>query len=149
MDAYLHYIWIATNPLAAGIVTLGVALGIVIGALPGLTATMGVTLLMPLAISLDLGPHLSLAMLIGIYVGHLLGLVTAILIATPGTRPPLPRCWTDSPATSGARRAAIVWATPASFTGLLGADHDVSQPATLPLALRFSYHEYFACGLAE
>ena len=41
MDAYLHYIWIAANPLAAGIVTLGVALGIVIGRCPALPRPWG------------------------------------------------------------------------------------------------------------
>ncbi|MFB3786236.1 MAG: tripartite tricarboxylate transporter permease [bacterium] len=151
MDAYLHYIWIAANPLAAGIVTLGVALGIVIGALPGLTATMGVTLLMPLAISLDLGPHLSLAMLIGIYVGAIYGgSITAVLIATPGTPASAPTVLDGFPMTQrGEAGRAIVWVTLASFIGgMLGAlIMTFLSPQLSRFALRFSYHEYFALAV--
>ncbi|HOL93379.1 MAG TPA: tripartite tricarboxylate transporter permease [bacterium] len=151
MDAYLHYLWIAANPMALGIVTLGVALGIVIGALPGLTATMGVTLLMPLAISLDLGPHLSLAMLIGIYVGAIYGgTITAILIATPGTPASAPTVLDGFPMTQrGEAGRAIVWATLASFVGgVLGAlILSFLSPQLSRFALRFSYHEYFALAV--
>lgn len=58
--------------------------GLLIGALPGLTATMAVAVLVPLTFGLETVP--ALATLLALYVGAVEGgLVSAILINTPGT----------------------------------------------------------------
>lgn len=62
----------------------GVAVGIVFGALPGMTATMAIAVFLPLTYAYDL--HVSLFLLIGLYVGGISGgLIPAILVNIPGT----------------------------------------------------------------
>jgi len=66
------------------LISAGMLAGLLIGALPGLTATMGVAVLVPLTFSLKSVSALSV--LLAVYVGAVEGgLVSAILINTPGT----------------------------------------------------------------
>ena len=70
---------------------IGVALGIVFGALPGLTAVMGVALLIPLTFGFP--AVIAFSSLLGMYCGAIYaGSITAILVGTPGTRPPPRPC---------------------------------------------------------
>lgn len=63
---------------------LGVFVGIIFGALPGMTATMAIAIFLPLTYAYDL--HMSLYLLLGLYVGGISGgLIPAILINIPGT----------------------------------------------------------------
>lgn len=63
---------------------VGVVVGIVFGALPGMTATMAIAVFLPLTYAYDL--HVSLFLLLGLYVGGISGgLVPAILVNIPGT----------------------------------------------------------------
>ncbi|MBF7096632.1 tripartite tricarboxylate transporter permease [Alkalibacter mobilis] len=70
--------------LHLAVALLGVVIGIIFGAIPGMTATMALAIFLPLTYAYDL--HVSLYLLLGLYVGGISGgLIPAILINIPGT----------------------------------------------------------------
>jgi putative tricarboxylic transport membrane protein len=70
--------------LHIAVALMGVVVGIVFGAIPGMTATMALAIFLPLTYAYDL--HVSLYLLLGLYVGGISGgLIPAILINIPGT----------------------------------------------------------------
>ncbi|MCG6876705.1 MAG: tripartite tricarboxylate transporter permease [Betaproteobacteria bacterium] len=63
---------------------LGVALGLIVGMIPGMTISTGIIVVLPLTFVLD--PTLSIALLLGIYVGGMTGgSFSATLLNIPGT----------------------------------------------------------------
>lgn len=75
---------VVLHPFTLLVTFFGVAAGFLVGALPGLTATMAVALLVPVTYGFEVGR--ALALLLSVYVGAVSGgLVSAILINTPGT----------------------------------------------------------------
>ena len=74
---------------ASGFLTLlstaiGVAIGLTVGMIPGLTISTGIIVLLPVTFSLP--PEISIALLLGLYVGGMTGgSFSAILLNIPGT----------------------------------------------------------------
>ena len=74
----------AVQPSSLSATALGSLLGIVIGMIPGMTISSGIIILLPLTFVLD--PDISIALLLGLSVGGMLGgSFSAILLNIPGT----------------------------------------------------------------
>ncbi|MDP6262727.1 MAG: tripartite tricarboxylate transporter permease, partial [Rhodospirillales bacterium] len=70
-----------TNLLAT---CIGSLLGLVVGMIPGMTISMGIIIVLPLTFVMD--PGNSIALLLGLYVGGMMGgSFSAILLNIPGT----------------------------------------------------------------
>src|SRR5258706_5665751 len=83
LDALLHGLTIAAQPMNLLYALIGVLLGTAVGVLPGIGPALTVALLLPVTYKLD--PGGSLIMFAGIYYGGMYGgSTTAILINTPG-----------------------------------------------------------------
>ena len=74
----------ATQPSSLAATAIGSFLGIVVGMIPGMTISSGIIILLPLTFVLD--PSISISLLLGLYVGGMLGgSFSAILLNIPGT----------------------------------------------------------------
>lgn len=74
----------ATLPTSLVATVLGVLLGLIVGMIPGMTISTGIIVVLPLTFVLD--PTLSIALLLGIYVGGMTGgSFSATLLNIPGT----------------------------------------------------------------
>ena len=74
----------AIQPSSLMATAVGCLLGIVVGMIPGMTISSGIIILLPLTFVLD--PNVSIALLLGLYVGGMLGgSFSAILLNIPGT----------------------------------------------------------------
>ncbi|MDR1535904.1 MAG: tripartite tricarboxylate transporter permease [Planctomycetota bacterium] len=148
MEDIFSGIGLAFSPYAIIAVICGVVGGIVVGALPGLSATMAVAILTPL--SFGMTPAVSMAMLLGTYVGAVYGgSISAILIRTPGTPAACATIFDGYPMTQrGEAGKALGWAALGSCVGgMIGLFFlVVSAPLITRFALSFSAPEYF--GLA-
>jgi len=83
LDALLHGLTVALQPLNLLYALIGVLLGTAVGVLPGIGPALTVALLLPITFKLD--PAGSLIMFAGIYYGGMYGgSTTSILINTPG-----------------------------------------------------------------
>jgi putative tricarboxylic transport membrane protein len=83
LNALLHGLAIATQPINLLYALIGVLLGTAVGVLPGIGPALTVALLLPITFKLD--PAGSLIMFAGIYYGGMYGgSTTSILINTPG-----------------------------------------------------------------
>src|SRR5712671_2063993 len=83
LDALLHGLTIACQPINLLYALVGVLLGTAVGVLPGIGPALTVALLLPITFKLD--PAGSLIMFAGIYYGGMYGgSTTSILINTPG-----------------------------------------------------------------
>src|SRR6188768_3308149 len=83
LDALLHGLTIAAQPMNLLYALIGVLLGTAVGVLPGIGPALTVALLLPITFKLD--PAGSLIMFAGIYYGGMYGgSTTSILITTPG-----------------------------------------------------------------
>src|SRR5690349_14437784 len=83
LDALLHGLTIAAQPMNLLYALVGVLLGTAVGVLPGIGPALTVALLLPITFRLD--PAGSLIMFAGIYYGGMYGgSTTAILINAPG-----------------------------------------------------------------
>src|ERR1700760_1002076 len=83
LDALLHGLTIADQPMNLLYALVGVLLGTAVGVLPGIGPALTVALLLPITFKLD--PAGSLIMFAGIYYGGMYGgSTTSILINTPG-----------------------------------------------------------------
>ena len=127
----------------------GVALGIIFGALPGLTATMGVALLLPLTFSMTATAAFS-AML-GMYVGAIYGgVITAILVGTPGTVAQVATVLEGPALTAkGESKKALELSTWASFIGGMFSCIVLVTlaPMLAKVATAFGAAEYFAVAV--
>src|SRR5258707_9591425 len=83
LDALIHGLTIAAQPMNLLYALIGVLLGTAVGVLPGIGPALTVALLLPVTYKLD--PAGSLIMFAGIYYGGMYGgSTTSILINTPG-----------------------------------------------------------------
>jgi len=74
----------AIQPSSLMATAIGSLLGIVVGMIPGMTISSGIIIVLPLTFVLD--PNISIALLLGLYVGGMLGgSFSAILLNIPGT----------------------------------------------------------------
>lgn len=74
----------ATMPYSLVATAMGSLLGIIVGMIPGLTISTGIIVLLPLTFVMD--PATSIALLLGLYVGGMMGgSFAAILLNIPGT----------------------------------------------------------------
>ena len=74
----------AIQPTSLAATAIGCFLGIVFGMIPGMTISSGIIILLPLTFVLD--PSISISLLLGLYVGGMLGgSFSAILLNIPGT----------------------------------------------------------------
>lgn len=127
---------------------IGCFLGTLIGALPGLGPANGVAILIPLAISLGLGPTGSLILLTAVYAGAMYGgRISSILLNIPGDEPALMTTLDGYPmARQGKAAEALVLSAIASFIGafvaILGLI--VLAPLLAKAALKFGPPEYVA-----
>src|SRR5258707_12990490 len=85
LDALIHGLTIAAQPMNLLYALVGVLLGTAVGVLPGIGPALTVALLLPITFKLD--PAGSLIMFAGIYYGGMYGGSTpSILIKTPGEK---------------------------------------------------------------
>src|SRR5580765_270343 len=83
LDALLHGLTIAAQPMNLLYALIGVLLGTAVGVLPGIGPALTVALLLPVTFSLD--PISAFIMFGGIYYGAMYGgSTTSILLNTPG-----------------------------------------------------------------
>jgi putative tricarboxylic transport membrane protein len=74
----------ASAPMSLFATALGAFLGLVVGMIPGMTISTGIIIILPLTFVLD--PAFSIALLLGLYVGGMMGgSFSAILLNIPGT----------------------------------------------------------------
>lgn len=74
----------ATQPLSLLATAIGALLGLTIGMIPGMTISAGIIIVLPLTFVLD--PAISIALLLGLYAGGMMGgSFSAILLNIPGT----------------------------------------------------------------
>lgn len=127
---------------------LGCFLGTLIGALPGLGPANGVAILIPLAISLGLGPTTSLILLTAVYAGAMYGgRISSILLNIPGDEPALMTTLDGYPmARQGKAAEALALSAIASFIGALLATIGLIllAPLLAKAALKFGPPEYVA-----
>lgn len=127
---------------------IGCFLGTLIGALPGLGPANGVAILIPLAISLGLGPSGSLILLTSVYAGAMYGgRISSILLNIPGDEPALMTTLDGYPmARQGRAAEALVFSAIASFIGAFVALIGLMllAPLLAKAALKFGPPEYVA-----
>ncbi len=76
-----------------GLAFLGCFLGTLMGALPGLGPANGVAILIPIAITLGIGPTPSMILLTSVYFGAMYGgRISSILLNIPGDEPAMMTC---------------------------------------------------------
>ena len=74
----------AVQPASLLVTALGSMLGIAVGMIPGMTISTGIIIVLPLTFVLD--PDISIALLLGLYAGGMMGgSFSAILLNIPGT----------------------------------------------------------------
>ena len=83
-DAILQGFWQAIQPGCLLATAIGSLLGLIVGMLPGMTISAGIIIVLPLTFVLD--PAISIALLLGLYSGGMMGgSFSAILLNIPGT----------------------------------------------------------------
>src|SRR5258707_11989167 len=146
LDALIHGLTIAAQPMNLLYALVGVLLGTAVGVLPGIGHALAVALLLPITFKLD--PAGSLIMFAGIYYGGMYGgSTTSILINTPGECPPLVRGLEGNKrAKAGRGGPALATAAIGSFVaGTLATLGIVCLAAWLVnVAVNFGPEDYFA-----
>ena len=80
----LHGLAQASLPTSLISTAVGALLGLIVGMIPGMTISSGIIIVLPLTFVLD--PTISIALLLGLYVGGMMGgSFSAILLNIPGT----------------------------------------------------------------
>ena len=83
-DDVLQGLMQASQPGSLMATAIGCLLGLVVGMIPGMTISTGIIIVLPLTFVLD--PAISIALLLGLYVGGMMGgSFSAILLNIPGT----------------------------------------------------------------
>ena len=83
-DAVVQGFWQAVQPFCLLATACGSLLGLIVGMLPGMTISAGIIIVLPLTFVLD--PAISIALLLGLYAGGMMGgSFSAILLNIPGT----------------------------------------------------------------
>ena len=74
----------ATQPFSLLATAIGSLLGLIVGMIPGMTISAGIIIVLPMTFALD--PNISIALLLGLYAGGMMGgSFSAILLNIPGT----------------------------------------------------------------
>jgi putative tricarboxylic transport membrane protein len=74
----------ASQPLTLLATAIGSLLGLIVGMIPGMTISAGIIIVLPMTFALD--PNISIALLLGLYAGGMMGgSFSAILLNIPGT----------------------------------------------------------------
>src|SRR4051795_12773990 len=146
LDALLHGLTIAAQPMNLLYALVGVLLGTAVGVLPGIGPALTVALLLPITFKLD--PAGSLIMFAGIYYGGMYGgSTTSILLNTPGESASIVTALEGNKmARAGRGGPALATAAIGSFVAGLIATMGLAliAPAVVSLALSFGPAEYFA-----
>ena len=128
------------NPMSILLLIVGVAVGIVFGSIPGLSAAMAVALFLPVTFAMQ--AHEAFTLLVALYIGGISGgLISAILINTPGTCSPM--------AKKGEAGKALGTGVVFSFLGGLFSFLVLMfvAPSVAQITLKFSAIEYFGVCL--
>src|SRR5882724_12509440 len=146
LDALLHGLTIAAQPMNLLYALIGVLLGTAVGVLPGIGPALTVALLLPITFKLD--PAGSLIMFAGIYYGGMYGgSTTSILINTPGESASIVTALEGNKmARRGRGAAALATAAIGSFVAgtIATAGLTFMAPLVVDFALRFGPAEYFS-----
>src|ERR1700712_4553691 len=146
LDALLHGLTIAAQPMNLLYALIGVLLGTAVGVLPGIGPALTVALLLPVTYKLD--PGGSLIMFAGIYYGGMYGgSTTAILINTPGESASMATALEGNKmAKAGRGGPALATAAIGSFVAGTIATLGIVflAPWLVDFAVRFGPEDYFA-----
>src|SRR6188474_1451021 len=146
LNALLHGLTIAAQPMNLLYALIGVLLGTAVGVLPGIGPALTVALLLPITFKLD--PAGSLIMFAGIYYGGMYGgSTTAILINTPGESASLATALEGNKmAKAGRGGPALATAAIGSFVAgtIATAGIVFLAPWLVEIALQFGPEDYFA-----
>ena len=146
LDALIHGLTIAAQPMNLLYALVGVLLGTAVGVLPGIGPALTVALLLPVTYNLD--PTAALIMFAGIYYGAMYGgSTTSILLNTPGESSTIVTALDGHQmARNGRAGAALATAAIGSFVAgtLATLALSVTAPLMVKLALAFGSAEYFA-----
>lgn len=138
-----------TDPLMLVAVAIGTCAGVYVGAIPGLTGTMAVSLLVSLTFGWS--THVSLAAMIGVYVGAVFGgSRSAILLNIPGAPAAVATGFDGYPmAQKGkAAQALGITTTMSCVGGVFGVIClAVLTPLVSKISLNFSPVDYFLLGV--
>ena len=138
-----------TDPLMLLALSLGTFAGVYVGAIPGLTGTMAVSLLVSLTFGWS--THVSLAAMIGVYVGAVFGgSRSAILLNIPGAPAAVATGFDGYPmAQKGkAAQALGITTTMSVVGGVFGVlCLAIFTPVVSKVALNFSPMDYFMLGV--
>ena len=136
----------AIQPSSLVATAMGSFLGIVVGMIPGMTISSGIIIVLPLTFVLD--PSISISLLLGLYVGGMLGgSFSAILLNIPGTPSAAATALDGYPLViQGESGRALGIAVLASFGGglLSFACLFLIAPKLADLALRFRAPDLFS-----
>ena len=134
------------QPMTIILIAIGTVVGIVFGSIPGLTATMAIVMFLPVTYSMTASEGIS--MLMALYIGGISGgLISAILLNSPGTPSSVATCFDGKPlADKGDAGKALGTGVVFSFIGtIIGIGLlMVLAPALCDFALKFQAYEYCA-----
>src|SRR3954470_21004210 len=146
LNALIHGLTIAAQPMNLLYALVGVLLGTAVGVLPGIGPALTVALLLPITFKLD--PAGSLIMFAGIYYGGMYGgSTTSILLNTPGESASIVTALEGNKmARAGRGGPALATAAIGSFVAGLIATVGLAAlaPTIVSAALSFGPAEYFA-----
>lgn len=138
-----------TDPLMLVALAIGTFAGVYVGAIPGLTGTMAVSLLVSLTFGWS--THISLAAMIGVYVGAVFGgSRSAILLNIPGAPAAVATGFDGYPMSQKGKAAQAlgITTTMSVVGGIFGVlCLAVFTPFVSKFALNFSPMDYFMLGL--
>ncbi len=137
------------SPVCLLLIMIGTVIGIIFGSIPGLSATMAVVLFLPLTFGMT--PINGTSLLVGLYMGGISGgLISAILLAIPGTPSSIATVFDGTPmARKGQAGKALGVGILYSFIGSvfgIAALWFIS-PALARVTLMFSAADYFAVAV--
>ena len=137
------------NPFCLFLIFIGVVIGIIFGSIPGLSSTMALILFLPMSFGME--PMNGISLLIGLYLGGMLGgLISAILLKIPGTPSSIATVFDGGPmADKGEAGKAIGVGILTSFVGGMLSILALMfiSPSLAKVTLAFTSAEYFAIAL--
>ncbi len=137
------------SPVCLLLILVGTVIGIIFGSIPGLSATMAVVLFLPLTFGMT--PINGTSLLVGLYMGGISGgLISAILLAIPGTPSSISTVFDGAPmARKGEAGKALGIGILYSFIGSIFGVAALwfISPALARVTLMFSAADYFAVAV--
>ena len=146
LNAFVHGLAVAVQPLHLGVMVLGVFVGVIAGALPGISFVNAMAIALPFTYTMS--PLVAMMFLGGIYVGGVFGgSISSLLLNIPGDPDSLPSCWDGYPISQrdGPQRALSIAITASAVGGLFSALLlAFASPPFARFALTFDQPEFFA-----